>query len=368
MLAHTILFPFLVGSFLPSIRAHPGAREQEKFDHPRKKTTRIDGMTTVTTTATPPSASMNLVALAEKAVTAHPKSAVEIALAFMKEVLPAYCRESNDRLVKVGRNIVSLITLKNDDQDSLGMMEAGLNLLLEECRHLLETENLIVPKVRFGKTELQMPIVTLGCMRFQQQWGRVIDCMDQVYSDCQQNLVDLLRAAICKYGINHIETAWGYGSSQLQLGVALQQLMMTGEVKREDLIIQTKVGPRQDINEFREQLDECFHRLKVDYIDLFAFHGLNGDWQMDWMFGNDGKNCWNVIQEYKDAGKIRHVGFSTHGPSDLIYNLIDTGKFDYVNIHHHFCGSYTASGDGPDKSGNARCIRLANKYDMGGKH
>ncbi len=25
-----------------------------------------------------------------------------------------------------------------------------------------------VPKVRFGKTELQMPIATLGCMRFQQ--------------------------------------------------------------------------------------------------------------------------------------------------------------------------------------------------------
>jgi hypothetical protein len=300
--------------------------------------------------------------LAEAAVASYPKSAIEIALAFLSKVLPKYCGESNDRLVKVGRNIVSLLDMKDDEPS----VEAGLRLLVEECTHVLETD-IQVPKVRFGKTELQMPILTVGCMRFQQQWGRTIACMDQVYSDCQQNLVDLLRAAIVKYGINHIETAWGYGSSQLQLGVALQQLMMTGEVKREDLIIQTKVGPRQDPKEFREQLDECFHRLKVDYVDLFAFHGLNGDWQLDWMFaGQD--NCWNVVQEYVVAGKIRHVGFSTHGPSDFIYELIESGKFDYVNIHHHFCGSYTASGDGPDKSGNARCVRLANKLDMGGMH
>ena len=321
------------------------------------------------------SSNHSIVALADAAVEAHPKSSIEIALAFLKDTLPKYCGESNDRLVKVGRNIASLIHMKEDLS-----VEAGLNLLLEECRFVVSdnvetADDIKVPKVRFGKTELQMPIVTLGCMRFQQQWGRGIQCMDQVYSDCQQNLFDLLRDAICKYGITHIETAWGYGSSQLQLGVALQQLMMTGQVKREDLIIQSKVGPRQDPKEFREQVEECFHLLKVDYLDMFAFHGLNGEWQWDWMFGGGGgggdgahENCWDVIQEYVAAGKIRHVGFSTHAPSDFIYKLLETEKFDYVNLHHHFCGSYTASGDGPDKSGNARCVRLANKLDMGGRN
>eukprot|EP00977_Amphora_coffeiformis_P029092 scaffold38688_cov176-Amphora_coffeaeformis.AAC.1 len=242
-------------------------------------------------------------------------------------------------------------------------LEAGLNLILEECRLLLDTD-IKVPKVRFGKTELKMPIITIGCMRFQQQWGRAIDCMDQVYSDCQQNLLQILRRAILKHGINHIETAYGYGSSQLQLGVALKQMMLGGEIKREDLILQTKVGPQKNVKDFREMMEECFERLQVDYIDMFAFHGLNGMWQWDWMFAGD-DNCWNVIQEYKAAGKIRHIGFSTHGPSDVIRKYIATEKFDYVNIHHHFCGSYTASGDGDHMLGNAPNVRLAKKLDMG---
>jgi len=298
--------------------------------------------------------------IAEAAVAKFPKSAIEIALEFLKETLPEFCAESNDRLVKIGRNIASLVAMKEEVS-----LEAGLNLILEECQHLLQTD-IKVPKVRFGKTELEMPILTIGCMRFQQQWGRSINCMNQVYSNCQENLVEILRRAILKYGINHIETAYGYGSSQLQLGVALKQMMLSGEIKREDLIIQTKVGPRADTKEFREMLEECFERLQVDYLDMFAFHGLNGDWQWDMMFeGED--NCWNVIQEYKAAGKIRHIGFSTHGPSDVIYKFIATEKFDYVNIHHHFCGSYTASGDGATKEGNAVCVRLANKLDMGGE-
>ena len=298
--------------------------------------------------------------LAEAAVAKYPKSAIEIALEFLKDTFPAFCCAENDRLVKIGRNIASLVAMKEETS-----LEAGLCLILEECRHLLETD-IQVPKVRFGKTELQMPIVTLGCMRFQQQWGRAIDNMDQVYSDCQENLLQILRRAIVKYGINHIETAWGYGSSQLQLGVALKQMMMNGEIKREDLIIQTKVGPREDLKEFREMVDECFERLQVDYVDMFAFHGLNGLWQWDWMFeGED--NCWKVIQEYKAAGKIGHIGFSTHGPSDLIHKFIATEKFDYVNIHHHFCGSYTATGDGAHMLGNAPNVLLANKLDMGGQ-
>lgn len=42
--------------------------------------------------------------------------------------------------------------------------------------------------------------------------------------------------------MTHVETAKGYGSSQLQLGFALKKLFDSGEVKRDDIIIQTKGG------------------------------------------------------------------------------------------------------------------------------
>ena len=315
----------------------------------------------------------NLVELAEQACRRHhPDSDIEAALEFCHKVTPAFCKgASNDRLVKVGRRLRSLL----DDFDSSRadddtMVQPALELLVEECQILTPDDNTSlpfpqVPKVRFGKTELQMPIVSLGCMRFQQQWGDKVTKINQVYSDCQDNLVNVLRTAL-KHGINHIETARAYGSSELQLGVALKQLILAGECKREDWIIQTKVVIKEDPKEFRALLETSFRNLQVDYLDLFAFHGFNGNWQIPWLFGQDGKNCWNVIQEYRAAGKIRFVGFSTHGWTACISESIRTNKFDYVNLHHHFCGSYTASGQGTDGTGNLECLRLMKQRDMGG--
>lgn len=307
-------------------------------------------------------AKLDVVAIADSAVSKFLDSDIELALEFLSKLVPTFCGESNDRLVKVGRCIRSLVAMK-DETD----LEKGLDLLLEECRLLVHPAGIKVPKVRFGKTELQMPIVTLGCMRFQQKWGPTITNMNQVESDCQENLVQILKRSIVDFGINHIETARGYGCSELQLGCALKQLFMTGVVKREDLIIQSKVPCKDDPKVFREEMEKTFKYLQVDYLDLFAFHGFNEDKQWDLMFGNGEDNCYNVIMEYQKAGKIKHVGFSTHAPTDFICRAIATEKFEYVNLHHQFCGSYTASGDGDNGTGNIKCLRLMKKLDMGGK-
>ena len=308
-------------------------------------------------------AKSHLVEIAMMAVAKYPDSHIEIALEFLKEAVPDFCRESNDRLVKVGRNLDSLVSLR----DEIPLQES-LELLVQECEILIQPEGIKVPKVRFGKTELQMPIVTLGCMRFQQQWNAAnAPTMNKVYSECQDNLATILKRAILDYGINHIETAIAYGTSEMQLGVALKQLFITGQVRREDLIIQTKVNIKEDPKEFRSLLEKSFNNLQVDYLDLFAFHGFNGAWQWDWMFRDRSDNCWNVVEEYRKAGKIRFVGFSTHGPTELISRAIETDKFDYLNLHHHFCGSYTASGDGPNGIGNLHCLRLMKERDMGGR-
>lgn len=222
-----------------------------------------------------------------------------------------------------------------------------------------------VPKVRFGKTGLEMPILTLGCMRFQQQWGPAVDNMNLVDSDCQDNLVRILKRAICDFGINHIETARMYGCSELQLGVALKQLFASGVVKREDLIIQTKVSAFATAKEFRETIEKSLSLLQLDYVDLFGIHGVNMPHQYDWIFNNgENGNCIDVVKEFIAAGKIRHVGFSTHGPEDLTRKLIETDAFEYVNLHYHYFGSYTTTGVGPHE-GNKGNIELMNEKDMG---
>ena len=134
-----------------------------------------------------------------------------------------------------------------------------------------------VPRRRFGRTDISMPVFTMGGMRMQQSWGRGdaadITHMSEVDPDCQDNFVAILRRAL-SHGINHFETARGYGCSELQYGDALRQLFESG-VKREDLILQTKVSPFATPEEFRETLDLSLSLLGVEYIDLFSFHGIN---------------------------------------------------------------------------------------------
>ena len=47
--------------------------------------------------------------------------------------------------------------------------------------------------------------------------------------------------SVSAVGINHFETARGYGCSELQYGIALKECMDAGLFKREDFVLQTKV-------------------------------------------------------------------------------------------------------------------------------
>jgi predicted aldo/keto reductase-like oxidoreductase len=302
-----------------------------------------------------------LTAYAREAVAAYPDSDIEIAIDFCQKAVAEFVGTSNDRLVKVGRSLKSLVELSAEKEDEFQIEEA-LRLLVSECK-LLVSEKLKVPKVPFGKTQLAMPIVTLGCMRFQQEWMPRITNMNQVGSDCQDNLVAILKQAI-SYGMTHIETARGYGCSELQLGTALKQLFLTKYVTREDLIIQTKIPPHEKVSDFRAALETSFRSLQVDYIDLFSFHGLNYEEQIKWTLEGD-ENCMAVVKEYMEAGKIRHVGFSTHASTTFILKLIDMDVFEYVNLHYHYFGSYTASGGGHDGNGNLDCVKFLTQKNMG---
>jgi len=74
---------------------------------------------------------------------------------------------------------------------------------------------------RFGKTELQMPVFTCGGMRYQHKWQDVAPA--DIPRKNQENLEATILRAL-ELGINHIETARGYGTSEMQLGWLLPKL------------------------------------------------------------------------------------------------------------------------------------------------
>jgi predicted aldo/keto reductase-like oxidoreductase len=54
--------------------------------------------------------------------------------------------------------------------------------------------------------------------------------------------------------------------------------------------------------------------------------------------------------DLQKKGKIKHIGFSTHGSAETIMRMINSEKFSYVNIHKHYFGDYHAAGT-PDTQG-----------------
>ena len=119
---------------------------------------------------------------------------------------------------------------------------------------------------RFGRTELSMPVFSCGGMRYQYKWQDVP--ANEIPPDSQQNLEATLRYSV-ECGINHIETARGYGSSEMQLGWILPSF------PREKLIVQTKVVPKPNSQEFREEFEKSLAYLQLEYVDLLSLHGIN---------------------------------------------------------------------------------------------
>lgn len=196
---------------------------------------------------------------------------------------------------------------------------------------------------RFGRTELRMPVLTCGGMRYQQAWKDL--GASEISKDNQANVEATVLRAL-ELGINHIETARGYGSSELQLGFVLPKL------PRQELIVQTKVSPTENSDEFVRKFHTSLERLQLDYVDLFSLHGINNRTIAEWSLKKGG--CLEAALKLKEQGLVRHVGFSTHAAPEVIRQLIEQGDFEYVNIHYYYVNQRTAA-----------CVKAASARDMG---
>jgi uncharacterized protein len=178
---------------------------------------------------------------------------------------------------------------------------------------------------RFGKTELQMPVFSCGGMRYQHKWQDVPP--HEVPKDGQANLEATIHRAL-ELGINHIETARGYGSSEMQLGWVLPQ------IKRDKLIVQTKVAPFSNPEEFLRTFEQSMKYLRLDHVELLSFHGINHRQHLDWTLRKGG--CLEAARKLQREGRCRHIGFSTHATADIILDAVRSGEFAYFNVHWYF--------------------------------
>jgi uncharacterized protein len=196
---------------------------------------------------------------------------------------------------------------------------------------------------RYGKTGLQMPVITCGGMRYQWKWQDVQP--KEIPLDNQANLEETIRRAV-ELGINHIETARGYGTSEMQLGWVLPRL------PREKLIVQTKVAPMADVKEFTRTFQRSMDYLQLEHVELLSLHGINKRQLLEYALRPGG--CLDAARRLQKEGRCRWVGFSTHATTDIIMEAVESGGFDYMNVHWYFVNDL-----------NWPCIEAANRRDMG---
>ena len=141
---------------------------------------------------------------------------------------------------------------------------------------------------RFGRTNLKIPVLSLGGMRFQKSWDQLD--FSQISHEEQNNVEKILNLAR-KFGLSHVETAKYYGTSEMQLGMGFKN------TKQIPNIIQTKIPPNSDPEVFERDVMTSIEKLKVKRIDLLAIHGINTNEHL-YQAVKDG-GCIDILRNFK---------------------------------------------------------------------
>ena len=153
---------------------------------------------------------------------------------------------------------------------------------------------------KLGKTNEDVSILGLGCMRLPEKDGQINE----------EEATNMLRYAVDN-GVNYIDTAYIYhnGQSEGFVGRALK------DGYREKVNLATKlptwlIKNREDMDRiFNEQLE----RLQTDYIDFYLVHSLNEE---TYPYVKS-LGLFEFLEKIKKENKVRYIGFSFHDKLDV---------------------------------------------------
>lgn len=186
-------------------------------------------------------------------------------------------------------------------------------------------------------------MITLGGMRFKHGWD---EPRHSIPADTQEQCNMMLKMAF-EHGINHIETAYGYTKSETAYGHAFKAL----GTDRDSFYLMTKGNPHT-ASDMRRLVETQLKALQTDYFDFYGWHGINTPELMHNACATGGavEELWRM----KEEGLVRHVGFSTHAPLETIIRTIETGLFEFVNLHYYYFNQR-----------NEAAVAMAQSRDMG---
>ncbi len=176
-----------------------------------------------------------------------------------------------------------------------------------------------------GKSDIEVSIIGLGTVKFGRNVG--VKYPTSFTLPTENDIANLLSMA-AELGINLLDTAPAYGSSEERLGLALRG-------QRKNWVISTKVGETFSHGESQfdfskaaimHSIEQSLKRLHTDYLDIVFVHS-NGEDQR--IIERDA--VFTTLDKLKKEGKIRAYGMSTKTVAGglLTIDLADVAMVTY---------------------------------------
>lgn len=137
-----------------------------------------------------------------------------------------------------------------------------------------------------------------------------------------QERADATLAQISEWGVNHIDTAAGYGASEDRLQPWLSE-------HRDTVFLATKTGARRG-DAARAELERSLERMAVEHVDLIQLHNLVEDDEFDAAFARGG--AVEALVAARDEGLVSHIGVTGHGLRIAGMHLRSLERFDFASV------------------------------------
>jgi len=165
-------------------------------------------------------------------------------------------------------------------------------------------------KVRLGRTELMVTRMGFGALPIQ--------------SVDRDSAAKVVRYAY-ERGFNFFDTARAYTTSESDLGRALGDL-------GDKVIIATK-SKYENMEQLEEDFQTSLDNLQRGYIDLFQFHIVNHDGELEEILKKGGPL--EYLEQEKRRGRLGHIGITSHRPPMMV-KALKSGLFETVQIPFNY--------------------------------
>ena len=173
-------------------------------------------------------------------------------------------------------------------------------------------------------------------------------CGEAVDLSTTEKMVDAFMAA----GFNYFDTAHPYIREQSETAV---RDCLVRRYPRDSFVLTNKLSgsyfERED--QIRPLVEEQLRQCGVEYFDFFLMHALSA--QRHEMYLKT--RAYDIAQELKAEGKIRHVGFSFHDSAEVLDRILtDRPEMEVVQLQLNYVDM-----DDPKVQGR-QCLEVCRKH------